>query len=200
VRLVVGLGNPGAEYLRTRHNLGFLAVEEFCRLSGLRLSTRECKARIARGRVGGVEILVAEPQTFMNASGESVACLMERTGASPAELLIVCDDVDIDLGALRVRAGGGDAGHRGLRSIAQEIGSQGFPRLRVGIRTSEPGRSVLAEHVLSEITSAQLAAAGDPIGRAAECIRVILLEGIPVAMNRFNRRQARHPADPGLAE
>lgn len=199
MRLVVGLGNPGTEYSGTRHNLGFMAVEEFCRQSGWCWSRPACDARTARGRLGALEVLVAQPQTFMNASGEAVACLMRSVGVLPADLLVVCDDVAIDFGTLRVRPGGGDAGHRGLRSIARAIGSQDFPRLRLGIRTPHAGEEDLAAHVLGDFTEAQRQALGEQIGKAAECMRVILQEGISVAMNRFNRRQTRDPLDPGLA-
>ena len=115
MKIVVGLGNPGEEYRGTRHNLGFLAVEEFGRRQKLRLDKQECRSRIAKGAAGGEGILLAEPLTFMNLSGEAVACLLERFGGTPADLLVACDDAALDLGLLRVRAAGSDGGHRGRR-------------------------------------------------------------------------------------
>ena len=197
MKVVVGLGNPGLEYSRTRHNLGYLAVEEFCRQRGLTWSGRECLSRTTRGRVGNEDVLVAEPQTFMNASGEAVACLLERAGVPPADLLVVCDDVAIDLGSIRVRPTGSDGGHRGLRSITRSLGSEDFPRLRIGIRTAAAQGQDLGEHVLSTFEPAEWKEAEAQVRRAAECIQVVLEEGIPAAMNRYNRKQSRDPQPAG---
>lgn len=196
MKIVVGLGNPGVSYSLTRHNLGYRAVDEFCRMAGLSWSGEQCSSQMAQGFVGPSEVLVAKPQTFMNASGKAVACLLERTGALPTDLLVVCDDVAIDLGALRVRAKGSDGGHRGLRSIAQHVGSEDFPRLRIGIRTPSVGLEDLAEHVLSPFSRGEEAAVQEQIRRAAECIHTVLEQGIPHAMNRYNRRQPTDPQDP----
>jgi peptidyl-tRNA hydrolase, PTH1 family len=196
VKIVVGLGNPGETYSLTRHNLGYRAVDEFCRLAGLKWSGSECASRIARGRMGSQEVMVAKPQTFMNASGQAVACLLERSGAVPTDLLVVCDDAAIDLGALRVRARGSDGGHRGLRSIAELVGSEDFPRLRIGIRTPSAGLEDLSEHVLSPFSGAEQERVEAQLRRAAECIQTVLEQGIPLAMNRYNRRQPADPQDP----
>jgi peptidyl-tRNA hydrolase, PTH1 family len=196
VKIVVGLGNPGEAYRLTRHNLGYRAVEQFCRLAGLSWSGWECASRIARGRLDPLEVLVAQPQTFMNLSGEAVSCLMERCQAPSTDILVVCDDVAIDLGNLRVRATGSDGGHRGLRSIAQHIGTEEFPRLRIGIRTGSAGREDLSEHVLSRFGPGEQEAVEEQIQRAAECIQMVLQHGISRAMNRYNRKQAEDPQDP----
>ena len=196
MKIVVGLGNPGEAYSLTRHNLGYRAVEEFCRLAGLKWSGWECESRVALGRMGSLEVMVAEPQTFMNASGQAVACLLDRSGIPPTDLLVVCDDVAIDLGTLRVRARGSDGGHRGLRSIAQHLGSEDFPRLRIGIRTASAGLEDLAEHVLSPFGATQQEDVESQLRRAAECIQTVLEQGISHAMNRYNRRQPGDPQDP----
>jgi peptidyl-tRNA hydrolase, PTH1 family len=196
VKIVVGLGNPGEAYSLTRHNLGYRAVEEFCRRVGLKWSEWECASRIARGRLDQLEVMVAQPQTFMNASGEAVACLLERSRNSCTDLLVVCDDVAIDLGTLRLRPTGSDGGHRGLRSIVQYIGSEDFPRLRIGIRTGTAGRENLAEHVLSRFGPDEEEAVEAQIQRAAECIQMVLEQGISRAMNRYNRRQTQDSLDP----
>ena len=140
---------------------------------------------------------MAKPQTFMNASGEAVACLLELTGAPPGDLLVVCDDVALPLGALRVRAKGSDGGHRGIRSIVQQIGSEDFPRLRIGFRTPSFGPEDLAEHVLSNFGPGEQQAVEEQIRRAAECIQTVLEQGVTSAMNRYNRRQPTDPLDPG---
>ncbi|MCI0410493.1 MAG: aminoacyl-tRNA hydrolase [Acidobacteria bacterium] len=200
MKIVVGLGNPGEAYSLTRHNLGYRAAESFCRLARLEWSGRDCASRIARGRMGSSEVLVAMPETFMNASGEAVGCLLERSGASPTDLLVVCDDAAIDLGLLRVRARGSDGGHRGLRSIAEHIGTEDFPRLRIGIRTPSAGLENLSEHVLSPFSAAEQRVVEAQMRRAAECIQTVLEQGISRAMNRYNRKQPAEPQDPNTPE
>jgi PTH1 family peptidyl-tRNA hydrolase len=197
LKIVIGLGNPEERYRDTRHNLGFWAVEEFCRRCGMEWSARECRSRIARGRVGSVEVLVAKPQTYMNASGEAANCLAKRYGAAPEDLLIVFDDAAIDLGTIRLRPSGSDAGHRGMRSIVETMLSERIPRVRIGIRTSDTEREDLAEHVLSPFAPEEMEKAQEQARRAAECIQMVLAEGIAAAMNRYNRRQAREPGEAG---
>jgi PTH1 family peptidyl-tRNA hydrolase len=195
LKIVVGLGNPDEKYRGTRHNLGFHAVEEFCRRIGIAWSGRECLSQIARGRLGAIEILVAKPETYMNASGEAVTCLANRYGVAPEDLLVVCDDAAIDLGAIRLRASGSDAGHRGMRSILESMATENIPRLRIGIRTAETSRQDLAEHVLSSFATHERGRAEEQARRAAECIQTVLEEGMLSAMNRYNRRQTRDPED-----
>lgn len=195
MKIVVGLGNPGQTYVETRHNLGFLAVEEYCRRKRLSWSGRECHAITARGHAAGEALLVARPQTYMNRSGESVRCLLALCGAEPPDLLVVCDDAAIDLGTLRVRLSGSDGGHRGLRSIMESLGTGDFPRLRIGIRTAAVAEGDLAEQVLSPFLPGELEAAAEQASRAAECIGVVLERGIRAAMNAFNRRQPKDPRE-----
>lgn len=195
----MGLGNPGLEYRHTRHNLGFRAVDEFCRRQGLDLRKHQCRSRIARGWLGSHEILVAQPETYMNASGEAVACLLEQYEAAPPDLLVICDDVALPLGTLRIRPSGRDGGHRGLRSLVESLGTEAFPRLKIGIGTPPSGRGGLTEHVLAAFGPAEKTQAEEQIRRAAECIRVALEEGIQTAMNRFNRRQAGASRNPPVA-
>ena len=194
MKVVIGLGNPGRRYVETRHNLGFKAVEEFCRRERLAWSAEECHSRIARGSLAGEDVVVAEPQTFMNRSGEAVECLLRAGGAEPSDLLVVCDDAAIDLGALRVRAAGSAGGHRGLESIIRALGTEDFPRLRIGIRTAPVLRGDLAERVLAPFSREEGEEAGRQAARAADCIRVVLELGVSAAMNRFNRRQPNEPS------
>lgn len=195
MKIVVGLGNPGQTYAETRHNLGFLAVEEFCRQCRISWGGRECRSLTARGRVGGEAVLVARPQTYMNRSGEAVDCLLRLCDAGPADLLVVCDDAAIDLGNLRVRPSGSDGGHRGLRSIVERLGTEEFPRLRIGIRTARVAEGDLSEEVLAPFLPGELEVAGEQASRAAQCIRVVLEQGIRAAMNAFNRRQPNDPRE-----
>lgn len=195
MKIVVGLGNPGQTYAETRHNLGFLAVEEFCRRCRLAWDGRECLSLTARGWVAGEALLVARPQTYMNRSGEAVHCLLRLCGADPSDLLVVCDDAAIDLGSLRVRPSGSDGGHRGLRSIIECLGTEEFPRLRIGIRTTRVAEGDLSEQVLSPFLPGELEVAGEQASRAAQCIRVVLEQGIRAAMSAFNRRQPNDPRE-----
>ena len=192
---MVGLGNPGRKYGETRHNLGFAAVEEFSRRMGFSAGAEACRSAVARGRLAGQTVLVARPQTFMNRSGEAVACLLRLCSAGPSDLLVVCDDAAIELGCLRIRPSGSDGGHRGLRSIIESIGTEDFPRLRIGIRTPSVAQGDLAEQVLAPFPPGEIEAAMEQASRAAECIRVVLERGIQAAMNDFNRRQPNDPRE-----
>jgi peptidyl-tRNA hydrolase, PTH1 family len=196
VKMVVGLGNPGAKYRDTPHNLGYRAVEEFCRRRGFRWIGSECQARTAGGRVSGERVLVACPETYMNGSGESVAGLIKGHRVPLPDLLVVCDDVALELGRLRVRPGGSDGGHLGLRSITEWLESERFPRLRIGIRSPEAGGGDLAEQVLTPFDRRDREAVEAGIDRAAECIEWVLEKGIQPAMNHFNRRPRRDPDGP----
>jgi PTH1 family peptidyl-tRNA hydrolase len=130
----------------------------------------------------------------MNRSGDAVECLLRASGAGPSDLLVVCDDVAIDLGAVRLRAAGSAGGHRGLESIVRALGTEDFPRLRIGIRTAPVLSGDLAERVLAPFTREESEEAGRQAVRAAECIRVVLEQGVSAAMNRFNRRQPNEPS------
>jgi PTH1 family peptidyl-tRNA hydrolase len=199
LKIVVGLGNPGSPYRDTRHNLGFWAVEELAHRHGWAFRAGDCDARVARGSLGGLEVLLAEPQTYMNASGEAVSCLLEACESEPGDLLVVCDDVALPLGTLRLRLAGSDGGHRGLRSIAAAIGTQAFARLRIGVGAGE-SEAPLAEHVLSAFPRAQEEQARQSAARAAECIEAALSEGMEAAMNNYNRKPGGPPEPaPGQA-
>jgi len=199
LKIVVGLGNPGDRYRHTRHNLGFLAVEEFCRRRHFRWRAHECGSITAGGRVGTEAVLVAKPETYMNLSGEAVSCLLKRSAAAPSDLLVVCDDIAIDLGSIRVRPSGRDGGHRGLRSIIEALQTEDFGRVRIGIRTSAAEPGDLADHVLAPFATEEWAVASEQISRAAQCVQVVLEQGVRVAMNRFNRRQPRDPGHPAAS-
>jgi PTH1 family peptidyl-tRNA hydrolase len=193
VKLLVGLGNPGEECRLTRHNAGFMVVEEFARRHEAGTTQRRARSLVQEALLDGREVLIVRPQTWMNRSGEAVAALMDATGAGPEDLLVVCDDLYLDFGALRFRARGSDGGHNGLASVIEAIGTREFARLRVGVGPAETGVTH-ADYVLAPFTRAERGALPDVVERAATGAALALAAGIAVAMNRFNRRGVRAEA------
>jgi PTH1 family peptidyl-tRNA hydrolase len=188
--LVVGLGNPGKEYAQHRHNIGFQVVEALARAHGLAFARQKgAKAQVAEGRIDGRPVLLAKPQTFMNASGQAVGRLRRRAEIPLEKILVVYDDLDLDLGRLRLRPEGGSGGHKGIRSIIQVLGSQSFPRLRVGI-DRPPGRMDPADYVLHPFHRAQKPLVDAAVARAVAAIECWLAEGMVAAMDEFNRAVA----------
>lgn len=196
MKLVVGLGNPGAEYRGTRHNVGYRVVEELRRRGGDPPEERRARSLLCRLSIGTEEVVLARPQTYMNQSGAAVAALLEWTGAAPGELLVICDDLYLDLGTVRLRARGSHGGHNGLRSIIEAIRTQGFPRLRVGVGPADPG-TTYTDFVLAPFPRADRERLGGIVALAADCVESALAEGLPTAMNRFNRRAADAAGDVG---
>lgn len=184
MRLVVGLGNPGPRYRNTRHNLGFQVVEELARQEGWSFETRPWW-RWARGRLAEAEVVVAQPLTFMNDSGRAVGPLVEALGVAGEDLLVVCDDLALPLGRIRLRRRGSSGGHKGLASIIQALATEEFPRLRIGIG---PVRGEAVEFVLGEFDRAERATIEEAVREAVEAVRSWATRGIEEAMNRFNRR------------
>ncbi|MGE0639080.1 MAG: aminoacyl-tRNA hydrolase [Thermoanaerobaculia bacterium] len=179
---MVGLGNPGADYRATRHNLGFLAVERLAERLGLGGPVREeCRALL----VGDGERLVCQPQTYMNRSGAAVRCLAERYELGPERILVIYDEVHLALGRLRLRAGGSPAGHRGMESIVDALQTEAVPRLRLGIGPP-PSAMALDQFVLQPFLAEELEAVEDLVGRAALAAEAWMVEGIERAMTRSN--------------
>jgi PTH1 family peptidyl-tRNA hydrolase len=184
--LVVGLGNPGREYRDTRHNVGFMVADELARRHGASFRSK-FSASVADLRLDGQRLVLLEPQTYMNASGRSVAAAARFYKLSLPALLVVHDDVDLDVGRLQARRGGGLAGHNGLRSIVEHLGSPDFLRLRIGVGRPERGdRRPVADFVLSRFPSDVDVEA--IVERAADGVESIALEGLDVAQQRFNER------------
>ena len=183
--LIVGLGNPGEAYAGTRHNVGFRVVAGVTKAAGAAFTGPAGNALWARARLGRELVMLLQPQGFMNASGPPVAAWLEALGLQPERLLVVADDLDLEVGRVKVASGGGDAGHRGLRSIAEGLGTQGFLRVRVGIGRRPAGEDAAA-YVLSPPPPAEAEAlrAGEVL--AAEAVRAVGAEGPAAAMNRFN--------------
>lgn len=187
--LVVGLGNPGAEYSHTRHNAGFLVVQALARRWGLQLKTRAYKSRLAKTRKGRSTVALALPQTFMNLSGQAVLSLMTGYRIKPDRLIVVYDDLDLDLGQIRVRGSGSPGSHKGMQSIVQAIGHQDFPRVRVGIGP-KPANREAASYVLEEFPEEEWIKIQPALDNACLAVEMIIAGELARAMNCFNRKKS----------
>ena len=183
--LVVGLGNPGEEYDKTRHNVGAEVVEILARRHGGKLRKQKERSLTDEVNVGGRRMALAVPLTFMNLSGEAVAPLVRRYGVDPAQLVVVQDEMDFELGRLQVKNGGGLAGHNGLKSIVAHLHTQDFVRIRIGIG-KPPGSRQGADHVLRRFSKSERKEIDVTLEEAADAVELILAEGVDVAMNRVN--------------
>lgn len=184
-RLVVGLGNPGPEYEKTRHNAGFRTVDLLAEELGATYWKNRCGASVAVVKRDGEELVLAKPQSFMNLSGGPVKRLLEEFGVEAADLIVVHDELDIPLGDVRAKAGGGHAGHNGLRSLHEKLGTDEYLRVRVGIGRP-PGRMQVADFVLQEPRGDALEQFDDSIPLAAKCVLHIVDHGVQAAMREFN--------------
>jgi PTH1 family peptidyl-tRNA hydrolase len=182
--IVLGLGNPGAEYAHTRHNIGFDVIGILASRHHIRLNFRRDHARYGLGMIADVPVLLAKPMTYMNRSGEAARALLQRYPIDTSHLLVVVDDVALPLGRIRIRPSGSDGGHNGLESIIQCLGTQAFPRVRVGIGSPPPGQMV--EYVLSRFSPQEQPIIDEALQRAADAVEAIIAEGVQAAMNRFN--------------
>ncbi len=187
--LVVGLGNPGEEYRQTPHNLGFLTVERLSEDAGVRVTRPEEDALVGSGQIGGKRALLAKPLSSVNRSGGPVKRLLRRYRLPPHRLLVVYDELDLDWGRLRLKQKGSAAGHNGMQSIIDALGTSEFPRLRIGIHPGHPVSNG-ARYVLRPFTRDEIEEVGEIVVRAAEVVRHALAEGTEKAMARSNRRQA----------
>lgn len=184
LHLIVGLGNPGSRYAGTRHNAGAMVVQTMAQRDGLRVQGSKHAAATARSSVGGVPVLLAVPDTFVNESGVAVARLTRYYRVPPEFLIVVCDDLDIPFGSIRIRPDGGSGGHNGLKSIIAALGTQQFPRVRIGV-----GRPVhnAVDHVLTRFTPEEERVLPRLLGLADDAVREVIASGPRDAMNRFNR-------------
>jgi PTH1 family peptidyl-tRNA hydrolase len=185
--LIVGLGNPGYEYAWTPHNLGFLVIDELAARSGARVERPEAKSYIGKGKIAGHDVVLAKPQTYMNLSGFAVRDLAGRMDAGPSETLLIVDEVALPWGNIRLRERGSAGGHNGLKSVIGALGTDEFPRLRLGIRPEHPVAD-LAAYVLHPMRKSELEAAAELVVTAADAVECVLSSGIKAAMNRYNRR------------
>jgi len=183
--LIIGLGNPGRGFRRNRHNIGFQVLDALADSLGTRFTRMQAHALVTDARLEGIRLILAKPQTFMNNAGQSVGSLARFFRLPAEQILAVYDDLDLPLGALRLRPGGGSGGHRGLGSIAEHLGLDEFPRLRFGIGRP-PGAMDPADYVLQDFGPADEDLVSANMERAVACIRAFAIEGIQAAMTRFN--------------
>ncbi|HUP60018.1 MAG TPA: aminoacyl-tRNA hydrolase [Thermoanaerobaculia bacterium] len=193
MKMILGLGNPGADYERTRHNVGWQVVDAFARKFRIDVSRHEKNALTGTGRVAGGSVLVAKPLTYMNLSGEAVRLLVNAYGEANDDLVVVYDDIDLPLGRLRIRPNGSAGTHNGMRSILEALGREDFPRLRIGIGASEQG--TLRDYVLDEFSPDEQPVIDRAIGRAVDALVLIVRGDLRRAMNEFNR-DAEEPSPP----
>ena len=188
MKLIVGLGNPDREYECTWHNLGFRVINALAERLGIRRFRPECEAQVAPAHIGNEQVLLVRPQTYMNLSGNAVRPLLDKYGSEdPSELIVVCDDIALPLGMIRVRGRGSAGGQKGLKSVIEKLGTQQFGRVRLGIKPDHPVGD-LADFVLSRVPRKQDAAVEQMIDTAASAVEVVAVKGISEAMQLFNRR------------
>jgi PTH1 family peptidyl-tRNA hydrolase len=186
VKLVAGLGNPGKKYDRTPHNIGFAAIDELAaRLSCTLKRSLRFRARTGKAAVGDENLLLAKPWTYMNRSGAAVSSLMRYHRLTPAEMIVVLDDADLETGRLRVRNKGSSGGHRGLESIIRSVKNEDFVRIRIGVGRSSRADDLIG-HILSPFASEKWEEMQNILGRAAEAVLCVVESGVDEAMNRFN--------------
>lgn len=201
-KLVVGLGNPGIGYSRNRHNVGFMSISYLAKSHGMRFEKTKADARVAEGSIGGIAVMLARPQTYMNASGRAVGALLKKLNLSAEDLIVIHDDLDLATGRIRLRKGGSSGGHKGVQSIIDSINSSDFTRVRIGI-----GRPAAAEeleerekdvvnYVLSDFKDDERLVIDREIPRVAEAVECLISGGLVTAMNRFNVAPGEKTAPP----
>lgn len=188
MKLIVGLGNPGKAYAGNRHNVGYHCIDRLARehriaVKERRLKLKSVMAVFGRGQIDETPVVLAKPHTFMNLSGTAVAQLARRLGAAPDDVIVIHDDMDLPLGKLRIRRGGSAGGHKGVTSVVDSLGSDGFIRIRIGI--GRPDGDEIA-HVLGDFTAEEKSMVTETVERAAGAVSCILGDGIEAAMNRYN--------------
>ncbi len=185
MRGIIGLGNPGPEYQATRHNVGFEVVRALASAHGIRLGRPRAAAIAGTGEIDGAPVLLGMPLTMMNASGVAVQRLCHLYEMEPEDLIIIVDDINLDLGQMRLRRGGSEGGHNGLKSITERLGTRDYPRLRIGVGRPPAGVSA-RDWVLSPFSAEERDTVDAAIARARSCVETAVLEDIETAMNEFN--------------
>jgi PTH1 family peptidyl-tRNA hydrolase len=184
--LIIGLGNPGPKYEWTRHNCGFMVIDELARRAGRELRAPECQALTARATIGQEEVLLVKPQTFMNLSGIAVAALKKKYEIEDlSSILVISDDLALPFGRIRIRQKGGAGGQNGLKSIIEKLGAQDFPRVRLGIAPDHPVTDA-SDYVLSEFPKKDRDALAEVVARAADAVEAVLTTGVAEAMSKYN--------------
>jgi len=200
MKLIVGLGNPGNQYAHSRHNIGFMCVSHFAKERGWGFEKKEGLARTAHGRIDSEEIVLARPQTFMNASGEAVKKLTIKYRIKPGDLIVVHDEMDLRLGIIRIRRGGSSAGHNGVESTIQELGTADFVRVRVGVGhprdAAADEQTHVVGYVLGDFSGDEAEVIKKVIAEADQAIVTLMRDGLDAAMNKFNKTNAPKPEKP----
>lgn len=187
MKLIVGLGNPGSAYTDSRHNIGFLAIKGLAKEFAIALKRNFGTAMVSgRGKISGKDVVLAEPLTFMNRSGIGVLALVKKYKLDSKDLLVICDDLDLDFGRLKIKESGSSGGHRGLESIIDSLGTRNFARLRIGIGRPY-GKQDAAEYVLAPFTKKEKESMSLILNQAGNCVACWVLEGIAKTMNMFNK-------------
>jgi len=188
VKVILGLGNPGLRFRFSRHNLGFLVVEKLAKAKKIKLTQRKFSCLLGQGVFENQQVLLVEPLTYVNLSGHAAALIVKRKNIHLKDLLIICDDVNLPLGKIRIRASGSDGGHKGLRSVIEALDSQNFPRLKIGVGRpkEEAEKDKLTQHVLGKFYRREIKIINEAVEKAASASEVWTKEGITAATNRFN--------------
>lgn len=184
--IVVGLGNPGAQYLHTRHNAGFLAIDCICKKYGATVNKSAHKGLVGEAVIAGKRVILVKPQTFMNLSGECVRAVLDFYKISPDNLIIIYDDISLPVGRLRVRRDGSAGGHNGIKSILEHLGTKTFPRIKIGVGEKPHPDYDMADWVLSSFKGDDAKAIDEATEKAADAVKTIVLKGVDKAMNLYN--------------
>ena len=195
MKIIAGLGNPGAEYAHTKHNVGFMLVDALAEELGLDAWREKFNALVAEGRIGAQKVLLVKPLTYMNESGRALAPLLDWYKLAPEELIVVHDDMDIAVGTIRLRRKGSAGGHNGIKSLLAHIGSQEFSRVRIGIGRPLPGWTVV-RHVLAPFSAEAAPKVHEAISYLLPAVECIVTDGIDMAMNRYNPRKKKAEKQP----
>jgi PTH1 family peptidyl-tRNA hydrolase len=201
VALVVGLGNPGIEYQFTPHNAGFLAIDRLAEQAGVAVANRRCRSLTATVRIAGRQVILAKPETYMNLSGIAIEALLREFEVDPKrDLIVIYDEIDLPLGAMRIRERGASAGHNGAKSISAAVGGDEWLRIRIGVapvgeEAAESARRGRKDYVLSPWRKAQLPLLDEVLDRTARAVETVLVKGAGAAMNEFNRRDQDESAE-----
>ncbi|MFZ3065857.1 MAG: aminoacyl-tRNA hydrolase [Nitrospirota bacterium] len=186
MKLIIGLGNPGNEYKQTRHNVGFMVIDELASVYNIAVNKKRYKSFFGKGSINDIEVVLAKPQTFMNLSGDSVAQMIKGLNLSADDLIIIHDDMDTEVGRLRIRDKGSHGGHRGIKSIIDAIGTDSFVRIKIGIGRPRAGMDS-SDYVLSNFKKDELPILKEVKKRASDALSFLIKDDTVAAMNRFNK-------------
>ena len=186
--LIAGLGNPGKQYENTRHNAGFMALDALADQLGTSIEEKKHKALCGKGLIGGEKVILLKPQTFMNLSGESIRAAADFYKVDPYHIIVIYDDISLEPGQLRIRKKGSAGGHNGIKSIIAHLGTQEFPRIKVGVG-AKPDRMDLADYVLGHFSQIESRVMDDAAKEAGQAAQAMILDGIEAAMNRYNSKK-----------